>query len=85
MARENGPELLGRIGSRNAVANNDQIVEAVEGGVYRGVRDAMSATVDSGSGNISLVVKLDGSVIYKDFVKRNNKRVAMTGQSDLLF
>lgn len=85
MARENGPELVGRIGNKSAVANNAQIVEAVEGGVYRGVRDAMIASSDSSGGNINLVIKLDGSVIYKDFVKRNNKKVAMTGQSDLLF
>ena len=35
IAREAGPELVGTIGSRNAVVNNDQIVESVSGGVYR--------------------------------------------------
>lgn len=29
IAREDGPELVGRIGSRSAVANNDQIVEGI--------------------------------------------------------
>ena len=29
VARENGPELVGNIGSRNAVVNNDQIVQSV--------------------------------------------------------
>ena len=29
MSREAGPELVGRIGNRTAVVNNDQIVEAV--------------------------------------------------------
>ena len=33
LAREAGNELLGRIGSRNAVANNDQIVEGIASGV----------------------------------------------------
>jgi histone H3/H4 len=42
MARENGlNEMVGRIGNRNAVANNDQIVEAVSIGVSRGVADAV--------------------------------------------
>lgn len=33
IAREQGPELVGRIGNRTAVANNDQIVEGVAAGV----------------------------------------------------
>lgn len=33
LARESGPELVGRIGSRNTVANNDQIVRGIAGGV----------------------------------------------------
>lgn len=36
IARENGlTEMVGRIGNRTAVANNDQIVEAIEKGVMR--------------------------------------------------
>ena len=34
IAREAGPELVGTIGNRTAVANNDQIVESVSRGVY---------------------------------------------------
>jgi len=34
IAREAGPELVGSIGSRNAVMNNDQIVDSVSKGVY---------------------------------------------------
>ena len=42
MARENGiNELVGQIGNRSAVANNDQIVEAVSFGVTKGVADAV--------------------------------------------
>lgn len=36
IAREAGPELVGRIGSRTAVANNDQIVQGVASGVASG-------------------------------------------------
>ena len=36
IAREAGPELVGRIGSRTAVANNDQIIQGVAGGVAAG-------------------------------------------------
>lgn len=37
MARESGNEFVGRVGNKSAVANNDQLVEAVA----RGVADAM--------------------------------------------
>ena len=49
MARENGPEMVGRIGSSTAVANNDQIVEGISAGVYNAVVRAM-ATMAGGSG-----------------------------------
>ena len=34
IAREAGPELVGTMGNHNAVANNDQIVEGIQSGVY---------------------------------------------------
>ena len=34
VARENGPEMVGRMGRRNAVANNNQIVDGIRAGVY---------------------------------------------------
>ena len=33
MARESGPEMVGRMGNSNAVANNDQIVDGITAGV----------------------------------------------------
>lgn len=43
IAREAGPELVGTIGGRTAVANNDQIVQSVAAGVYDAVAAALSA------------------------------------------
>ena len=37
IARESGPEMVGRIGSRTAVANNDQIIDGVAKGVYMAI------------------------------------------------
>jgi len=34
IAREAGPEMVGTIGNRSAVANNDQIVSGIQNGVY---------------------------------------------------
>lgn len=40
VARERGPELVGNIGNKAAVVNNDQIVESVSQGVYNAVAEA---------------------------------------------
>lgn len=46
IARESGPEMVGRIGNRTAVANNDQIVEGISNGVYNAVSAAMGDNND---------------------------------------
>lgn len=67
IAREAGPEMVGSIGGRTAVANNDQIVAAVSQGVYSAVVAAMSATTSSNGQSVN--VYLDGKQIYSS-VKR---------------
>ena len=71
-ASEAGPELVGTIGNRTAVANNDQIVAAVSQGVYSAVVAAMS----SGGGNNaqSINVYLDGKQIYNSVKKVEAER-----------
>lgn len=49
VAREAGPELVGRYGGHTAVMNNTQIVSAVSNGVYRAVSSAMAQTQRSGN------------------------------------
>ena len=41
LAREAGPELVGNIGNKAAVANNDQIVEGIAQAAYQGVSQAI--------------------------------------------
>lgn len=68
IARESGAEMVGTIGGRTAVASNDQIVSAIEGGVFR----AVSAAMGSGSrgGNQVAVLNINGRefarAIYSD-------------------
>lgn len=47
VSRESGPEMVGQIGNRTAVANNDQIVEGIRQGVYDAVASAMANTSTS--------------------------------------
>ena len=72
IAREAGPELVGNINGRTAVANNDQIVAAVSQGVYEAVAAAMS--LNRGSGNQSINVYLDGRQITAAVEKRQSER-----------
>lgn len=87
IARENGmPEMVGRIGNRTAVANNDQIVQAVSAGVFNAVVSAM-ATLSGGRNTdspIPIVINLNGEPIYKDVINRHNNEVIMGGTSPLI-
>lgn len=71
IAREAGPELVGNIGGKTAVANNDQIVAAVSQGVYQAVMAAMSGN-NSGGQNVN--VYLDGKQIYASVKKTEAQR-----------
>lgn len=62
IAREDGPELVGRIGNRTAVANNDQIVEGIASandGVINAIY-AMAQQIVTAIENQDTSVNLDG-------------------------
>jgi hypothetical protein len=72
IAREAGPEMVGKIGSKTTVANNQQIVEAVSEGVYAAVLAAMKQS--DGNGGQSVNVYLDGRQITSAVEKRQRER-----------
>ena len=74
VAREAGPELVGTIGNKTAVANNDQIVDAVAQGVYSAVVSAMRA--NGGNSTPAVNVYLDGKQITSVVEKRQHERGA---------
>ena len=59
VAREAGPELVGNIGGRTAVASNDDILDGIRQGVY----EAVSAAMGGGYGSQDIRVYLDGREI----------------------
>jgi len=67
IAREAGPEMVGTIGGRTAVANNDQIVEGIRQGVYEAVT---AANGNNGGGGQVAVLNINGRefarAIYAD-------------------
>ena len=72
IAREAGAEMVGSIGGRTAVANNDQIVE----GIYQGVLAAMQASGGGNGGGFDVKVYLDGKQITAAVEKRQRERGA---------
>lgn len=84
VAREAGPELVGRIGRRTAVANNDQIVQ----GIASAVRSAMSGVNGPGAGGTTRITVqnvLNGKAIGESVIEYHNGKVKQTGHSPLLF
>jgi phage-related protein len=73
VAREAGPELVGTIGSKSAVVNNDQIVEAVS----QGVAQAVSSVMGSNGGSFNLYI--DGQQITDVVTRRMSRMANITG------
>ena len=83
IAREAGPELVGSIGSKTAVANNDQIISGIEAGVYRAMMAANSGN-RGGTQTIRIVNEIDGSVVGEKVIQYHNGKVIQTGVSPLM-
>ena len=74
IANEAGPELVGSIGRKTAVANNDQIISGISAGVYSAMSAALADGAGSSDGTINITVRLDSEVIYKSTEKSKRQR-----------
>lgn len=86
IAREAGPELVGRIGRSTAVMNNNQIVSSVASGVYSAVSAAMSQFSSRGSGSDTPVfnIYVGGKKITDVVIEEVNRRTSATGSCPIL-
>lgn len=87
MARESGPELVGRMGNRNVVANNDQIVEGIKSGVYKSVFDALRTFFGSRKNTDStpeINVYVGGKKITDIVIEDVNNRTKATGKCPII-
>ena len=76
IAGESGPELVTNINGQTGVYNTDQMAAAI----YNAMTAALANAPRSGGGDIYL----DGEVIYRNVVNRNNNQVRSTGRAALL-
>lgn len=78
VAREQGPELIGRIGNQSAVANNNQIIDGIRQGVY----EAMMASNSGGrNGDINLYVS--GKQLMTAVAEEARRETVRTGVNPL--
>lgn len=63
VAREAGPELVGTMGSRSAVMNNDQIVASVADGVARAMAEVMRGF--EGGGDTNVIIQGDMAKFFR--------------------
>ncbi len=76
IARENGPEMVGRIGSKTAVANNEQITTAI----YNAVKSALGGS-QSGT---PIIMKINERVLGQAVIGHINNATMSSGQSPLI-
>ena len=77
MAGERGPELVGTVGGKTAVVNNQQIVAAVS----QGVAQAVASVLGAQNSKQELTVNLDGREIYRSVVTHDRQFKKSTGES----
>lgn len=88
IANEAGAEMVGSIGTRPAVANNEQIVSAVATGVTNAMISALRQVSSSGGSSngemtINVPVYLDNEVVAKGTVKYINGQIQRYGVSPI--
>lgn len=78
VANEAGPEMVGKMGNKTTVANNNQIIEGIKAGVFEAVIDALNASGLLKQNNsekevvLEFTVKADSETLYK--IVRKGKR-----------
>ena len=78
IAREAGPELVGTMGNRTAVVNNEQIVEAVSQGVYKAVSSALGSKDGE---SLNLTVKIGENTITDLIVEDIRRKNRISGKT----
>ena len=79
IANEAGPELVGNIGNRTAVANNDQITEGIAAATYSALTRAMAENRANGGGNQPINVYVGNERLYSGFARYQNNENNMYG------
>lgn len=80
LAREAGPELVGTMGGRTTVANNDQIEAGIEEAAYRGFMRALAQSSSNG-GETTVVMQVGETELGRVAIRGINKVQRQAGVS----
>lgn len=81
IARESGPELVGKMGNRSAVANNSQIIAGIRAGVFEAVVNAFESMQGSSNRSQEIRIYLEGDAkkLFKVIRQEGNNYQKQTG------
>lgn len=77
IANEAGPELIGNIGNRTAVANRDQITTAIANATYQAMSRALAENGQNDGQPI--IVNVGNEQLYRGFTRHQNQQSNMYG------
>ena len=78
-ANEAGPELVGNIGRRTAVANQQQITEGISDATYSAFSRALSENRNNGESNPYIIVNIGEDKVYDGIARKENQYSNMYG------
>lgn len=89
-ANENGPEMVGTMGHKNVVANNQQITEGIRAAVVDGMMEVFMATGGGQSGQtqapvIEFTWRTDSETLYRQTIRGREKMAGRGFKVDAAF
>lgn len=85
IARENGPEMVGSIGRKTAVANNNQIVDGIRAGVFEAVVSALESREGNSERRPVVNVYVGGKKVTDVVIEEVNRRTDAAGKCPIKF
>lgn len=81
VANEVGPEMVGTMDGRTAVANQQEITQGIANAVYPAVYNAVRAAMAESSNNINVTLQGDAENLFTMVQDKANNYTNMTGQA----
>lgn len=81
VANEVGPEMVGTMDGRTAVANQQEITQGIANAVYPAVYNAVRAAMAESSNNINVTLQGDADKLFTMVQDKANSYTNMTGQA----
>lgn len=85
VANEVGPEMVGTMDGRTAVANQQEITQGIANAVYPAVYNAVVAAMSEANNNVNITLQGDADKLFTMVQDKANSYTNMTGQAAFLY